>query len=165
MTTTRRATEADVSLFKEVRLRALKESPEAFGSTYQGAIVRDNESWREQLLSTISGPWRNMQFAFRGDDCVGIAALYRHEGAESGDIIQMWVAPEARGTEAATLLVSTLLGWAREAGFAEVCLNVTNTNKRGIHFYEKCGFVATRETVEVDLSRGLSGIRMKTDLM
>ena len=109
----RRAELDDVELFKDIRLRALKDSPDAFGSTYEGAQERSDSSWREQLISTVSGTLRNTQFAFDGQSCIGIAALYREEGVDRGGLIMMWVAPDFRGTEAATLLVTNLLSWLR----------------------------------------------------
>ena len=160
----RRATNNDVALFREVRLRALRDSPDAYGSTYEAAMRRDLRSWEEQLFSTASGGDRNTQFAFKGDDCIGIAALYREPSGPSGDIIMMWVDPIYRGSSAASLLVESLLSWAKDSGFTSVSLNVTDTNARAIKFYENEGFHDTGEKVEVDLSRSLNGIRMAQTL-
>jgi len=55
MIVSRRAVKGDVTLFKSMRLKALKQSPEAFGSTYENAIKRTDVSWAEQLHSTIEG--------------------------------------------------------------------------------------------------------------
>ena len=85
MITCRRATKNDVALFREVRLKALKESPEAFGSTYEASLQRDVRSWEEQLWATTSGGDRNTQFAFDDEECIGIAALYREGAAPSGE--------------------------------------------------------------------------------
>ena len=93
MITCRRATKNDVALFREIRLRALKDSPDAYGSTYDAAVERDLHSWEQQLLTTTAGDERNTQFVFKDDDCIGIAALYREPSAPSGDIIMMWVDP------------------------------------------------------------------------
>ncbi|BDS07448.1 N-acetyltransferase [Oceaniferula spumae] len=160
MITCRRAEQDDAALFREVRLRALKDSPEAFGSTYENALERDIDSWREQIQSTVSSVNRNTQFAFDGELCVGIAALYREEGADTGDIIMMWVSPEARGSGAAPLLISNLMDWASAVGMSEVLLNVTDSNERAIQFYLNYGFVSTGDIVDCDASRCLKAIRM-----
>lgn len=165
MITCRRATRNDVSLFKEVRLKALKDCPDAYGSTYESAIKRDQLSWEEQLWSTLSGGDRNTQFAFEGDRCIGIAALYREPTAPSGDIIMMWVDPEYRGSGAAAELVGNLISWAKESGFTAVSLDVTDSNARAIQFYENQGFHDTGEKVEVDYARNLSGIRVTRSLI
>lgn len=161
MITCRRATHEDVALFKQVRLKALRESPDAYGSTYEAALMRDQSSWEEQLFSTTSGVHRNTQFAFEGDNCIGIAALYREPLAMSGDIIMMWVDPAHRGSRVASSLVENLICWARECGFDSITLSVTDTNGRAIRFYENRGFCATGETVDIDEKRGLRGIRMR----
>lgn len=160
MITCRRAVPEDAQLFRSIRLQALKDSPEAFGSTYTSAIEREQKSWQKQLDSTVTGRLRNTQFAFSHDECVGLAALYREEAVTHGDIIMMWVSPRHRGSDAGSLLVSRLLDWAREVDLETVYLNVTGSNDRAIHFYKKCGFSPTGEGIDVDASRGLYGIRM-----
>ena len=160
----RRATAADVDLFREIRLQALQDSPEAFGSTYESAIERSQDSWREQLVSTVDGGLRNTQFVFDGDSCVGLGALYREDGSVSGDLIMMWISPEVRSSGAGSMIVDNLLLWAGNNGFKSVSLVVTDSNTRGIKFYENCGFRNTGEIVDVDLSRGLKGIRMLQEL-
>ena len=153
-----------MALFREVRLQALRESPDAFGSTYESAVQRDPQSWEEQLGSTTSGVDRNTQLAFAEEQCIGLAALYREPAAPSGDLIMMWVDPRYRGTRAASLLVAQLLAWAKESGFSSVSLDVTDSNTRAIRFYENQGFHETGEKVEIDAARDLSGVRMTQEL-
>lgn len=154
----RRASLEDAVLFRQIRLNALKDSPEAFGSTYALEIGRTMESWQEQLELAITGKLRNIQFAFYDDNPIGIAALYREKEVMSGDVIMMWVDEKFRGSEVASLLVSSLIGWARELSFQSVHLSVTRSNKCAIRFYEKCGFELTGEEVAADSCRGSSTI-------
>ena len=161
MITCRRATKDDFNLFKEIRLKSLRDSPDAFGSTYETNLIRDDECWIDQLASTTSGPFRNTHFAFEMDKCIGIAALYRQEDTDSGDIIMMWGEPDHRGSDAAKMLVESLLAWAKNSGFDLIGLSVTDTNARAIQFYANCGFRPTGDTVDVDVSRELRGIRME----
>jgi len=42
----RRAQLGDAKLFKEICLCALKDSLDGFGSTYEDAVKRDDDSWR-----------------------------------------------------------------------------------------------------------------------
>lgn len=156
----RRATANDVELFKKIRLRALLESPNAFGSTYEDAVKRSDASWREQLLSTVQGSLRNTQLAFAADDCIGLAALYREPDADCGALLMMWIDANFRGSPAASLLVNRLLAWAEAAGFSTVVLDVNVTNRRAIAFYRKLGFSSIGEEMDMDPSRGLRSIRM-----
>jgi len=161
MISVRRITGEDISIFRDVRLRALKDSPDAFGATYESAMKRTEDSWREQVLQSANGSLRNTVFAFDGRHCIGIASLYREKDAKEGEILQMWVAPEFRGTGTASKLVSELLQWADAAGIQAVGLTVTTANNRARKFYEKCGFRTTGEEIDVDASRHLRGYRMK----
>lgn len=164
MITYRRADKDDGELFRSVRLKALLESPEAFGSTYEAACARDHGSWEEQIQSTVDGVDRNTRLAFSRGECVGIAAIYREPQAPSGDLIMMWVEPGFRGTQVAGKLVSALLDWARSSGFEAVGLGVNTTNERAIRFYKAQGFQLTGETFDVDPDRSLRGIRMTKKL-
>ncbi|MGJ8677012.1 MAG: GNAT family N-acetyltransferase [Akkermansiaceae bacterium] len=164
MITTRRAEKNDGLLFRDIRLRAVKDSPEAFGSTLESMVNRDFNSWKEQIESTVSSTNRNTQFAFDGKRCIGVAALYREEGTETGGLIMMWVSPEYRGTGVAGIVVCNLLAWAKEVGMSDVYLDVTASNTRARRFYENCGFVSTGEDVDCDPARNLKAIRMSKKL-
>ncbi len=76
--------------------------PYAFSSTYDSAIQGSAESWREQAESTAQGNDQATFIAFSEDAPIGIAALFRPVGqAEVGEVLQVWVAPEYRGTRVA----------------------------------------------------------------
>src|SRR5215831_3118735 len=161
MISIRRVTSDDASIFRDVRLRALQDSPEAFGATYDGAMKRTEDSWQDQVAQAAAGSLRNTLLAFDGTSCVGLASLYREQDASEGEILQMWVEPGSRGAGTAARLVSELLEWAQTVGIQSVNLAVTTTNERAIKFYEKCGFRLTGEQIEVDASRHLRGFLMR----
>jgi hypothetical protein len=48
MITIRRIRPGEGRLFREMRLKSLEESPSAFSTTFQYAVERTLESWREQ---------------------------------------------------------------------------------------------------------------------
>src|SRR5690348_6353805 len=106
------------NLFRSVRLTALKESPEAFGTTLESALERSEESWKEQADSTAEGSDRATFLLFERGTPAGIVALYRDvERTSQGEIIQLWVAPHLRGRGAAIELTRAVLEWARTNGF------------------------------------------------
>jgi GNAT superfamily N-acetyltransferase len=98
MTRVERLHEDDWAIFRELRLRSLLDSPEAFGSTYG-----DESSWTERAWRDwAAGRWRDgtaVVFAGHGDDgpAVGTAtgAEYEAEGGVA-HVYAMWVAPDAR---------------------------------------------------------------------
>lgn len=123
-------------------------------------MKRNMESWRIQFEQTLDGGDRNTQLAFDGERCVGLAAIYRTEDSDEGELLMMWVAPASRGTGAASGLIENLVSWAAHSGMTTVVLSVTKTNLRAIRFYEKSGFVPTGRDVEIDAARGLFGLEM-----
>lgn len=51
----RRIQKGEGDLFKHMRLTSVRESPSAFAITYEAALTRSAESWREQADSTAEG--------------------------------------------------------------------------------------------------------------
>lgn len=144
----RRLNSGEADLYRSVRLESLKESPEAFASSYESALERSEESWRQQADASAKGSDR-ATFIVLADRPVGVAALYRNpEKPEEGEMIQVWVSPENRGTNAAAGLMQAIFAWAASNGFQTILAEVTPSNSRALRFYEKHGFV--RRDVEDD---------------
>jgi GNAT superfamily N-acetyltransferase len=141
MTTLRRIGIGEGPLFRKMRLASLRESPSAFTSTYESALLRSAESWSEQANSTAEGADRATVLAYCGDRPIGIAALYRvEEGSGVGVLLQMWVAPDQRRLGVASALLDALFDWAKENGFREVIARVAPGNERALRLYHKYGF-------------------------
>ena len=140
MRITRRLKPGEWQLYRAVRLEALRESPGAFLSRYEDALVRSDESWAEQADSGAEGSDR-ATFVTIADRAVGVVSLYRDEDeAEVGELLQMWVVPEVRGGSVAGELLMAVLGWAEGNGIALVKAEVMGKNARALRFYEKFGF-------------------------
>lgn len=119
----------------------MRDAPYAFSSTYDSASHRSAESWREQADSTSQGSDRATFLAFSEDMPVGIAALYRLEDQDDvGEVVQVWVVPEYRGTEVAWDLMNAIFLWAGENHFRTIKAGVTLRNTRALKFYTKVGF-------------------------
>ena len=141
MITIRRIKIGEAELFKYLRLTSLRDAPYAFSSTYDSALQRSAESWREQADHTAQGHDRATFIAFSDEVPVGMAALYRlEEQAGVGEVIQVWVSPEYRGTSVAWDLMDTIFLWAGENNFHRITAGVTNGNARALRFYTKYGF-------------------------
>ena len=137
--------EKDWVAFREVRLRSLLDSPEAFGSTYGEESSQPEPAWRDWA----AGRWRGgaaVVFAARdeADELVGTAT-----GAVVDDepgvahVYAMWVAPDARGAGVGRALLDAVTVWARDRGCDRLVLSVTETNETARRFYEACGFLET----------------------
>ena len=146
MITIRRLQVGEGELFKQIRLRALQEAPYAFPATYAAAIERSPESWREQADRSAQGADRATFIAFSDELPVGMAALYREEDQfDVGELLQVWVSPEYRGTRVIWDLMDEIFRWARENGFRRIIAGVTKGNDRAVKFYMNYGFSMTAE--------------------
>ena len=141
MISVRRIRIGEGDLFKQIRLMSLSESPYAFASTYESALNRSSESWREQADSTAQGSDRATFIAFSGDSPIGIVALYRDkERMDVGEVLQVWVSPEYRSKGVAIDIMDAVFRWAGENGFRAVLATIAKGNERALRFYQKYGF-------------------------
>ena len=79
---------------------------------------------------------------FDGERQTGLVAFRQSEGlkaAHRGDLVQMYVRPEARGTGCAMALVEQVLAHATPL-VEQVHLTVSADNAPAIRLYEKAGF-------------------------
>jgi ribosomal protein S18 acetylase RimI-like enzyme len=132
--------------YKAVRLRALKDAPLAFGSTWARESQLTDEEWQTRAARLSNG--RDIGFLARRDGSYcGLALCFTDkENSANGQIISMWVAPEARRQHVGRQLIETIATWAAEQGIATLQLMVTSVNDSGMKFYERLGFAKTGRT-------------------
>lgn len=144
MTPTVRKLEVDDwKLLREIRLRALLDSPESFYSTYEQALEVDEDGWRERLgagervtlLAELEGRPVGMT--------VGAPAGEDERVDDAAMMLSMWVEPESRGQGVAGGLTSALVEWSRAEGYATLVLWVYDAAPRAAAFYRRAGFGAT----------------------
>ena len=141
MISVRRIELGEDEIFKRIRLTALRESPSAFATTYESAVNRSADSWREQADSTAQGSDRATFIAFSDDLPIGIAALYRDKDRmDVGEVLQVWVAPEFRSKGVAQKILDAVFQWAGENRFRTILATITKGNERARQFYRKYGF-------------------------
>lgn len=134
----RRLAPADAPLFREIRLEALRQAPEAFGSSFEQECSRSLEQF-EQVLTTA-----DVFGAFRDSDLLGMAGYRTQAGAKQahkGLLWGMYVRAGARGTGVARPLVEAVLDHARQR-VELVQLSVVAENEAAQRLYRSCGFVA-----------------------
>jgi ribosomal protein S18 acetylase RimI-like enzyme len=128
--------------YRAIRLRALADAPDAFGSTLAAEEALAPETWAARLArSTTSGIDRALAAEVDGA-LVGLA--WAKEDGEDPAIVnlfQMWVAPEARGQGVAGALLEEAVRWATARGAQALQLGVTCTNVGAVRLYERAGFV------------------------
>ncbi|MBF4584765.1 GNAT family N-acetyltransferase [Curtobacterium sp. VKM Ac-2887] len=139
----RRVTADDWRVWRPVRLRALADSPHAFGSTLQDWADAPEHRWRTRL--SIPGALDLLAVAAEGD-VVGMASGV--PGTDAGapaELISMWVDPAARGRGVARALIEAIAEWAAASGGRALELSVMPDNTVARHTYERAGFTALDE--------------------
>ena len=141
MLTVRRLVADDALTLKALRLRALRDAPSAFGSTYEREVAFSDEVWRDRLRAG-----GNPHFvAFSHDEpVVGMVAIMPDPDAVScAGLVGMWVESAARGTGVADTLINVAIDHARAAGFTTMRLWITEGNDRAEGCYQRHGFART----------------------
>ena len=127
--------------FREIRLRSLRDAPDAFGSTYDETAARPMEAWPEQLTKMPTF------VAVLADEDVGVVRASKdEERADTAWLLSMWVAPQARGQGIADALIDAIVYWARDCGFDRLALDVADNNLHANALYQRKGFLQTGET-------------------
>jgi ribosomal protein S18 acetylase RimI-like enzyme len=157
--TVRPASRDDWAIVKEARLRALSDSPAAFGSTLARELEFDDAEWQRRVEP---GNWYVASFEGR---TVGLVATIGVDGSpHERHLVAMWVEPEMRGTPAATELVEAVCTKARSDGTTEITLWVVEENQRAKRFYERLGFLPTGEQQPLPSDPALAEHKMRLQL-
>ena len=127
----------DWASFRSLRLRALADSPDAFGVTLDEAQANPESAWRQRAAGP--GP---VLMAFEGEHPVALGGVYAPEGSSEAFVWGMWVAPESRRHGLGGRILHELVDWARRHDRA-VLLHVTEGNDGAHRLYEAQGFVST----------------------
>jgi ribosomal protein S18 acetylase RimI-like enzyme len=132
--------------FKSVRLRALRDSPTAFGSTYAKESQLTDADWVTRA-SQWSGERSILYLATDEGIACGIAGSFLDEDdATRAHLVSMWTAPTHRQRGVGRRLVNAILAWACQRRARTLQLMVTCNNKAAIMFYQRLGFSLTGRT-------------------
>jgi len=145
MTKIRRIKKEEWILYKKIRLESLRDSPAAFSTTFEEALKRTEESWKKQGEDASLGRERCTFLIFHNEEVRGLASIYEKEEKTIGELLQVWVSPELRGTGTATDLVLAILGWAKDNDYQTIIATVFNNNETALKFYLKHGFKMTKK--------------------
>jgi GNAT superfamily N-acetyltransferase len=130
-----RLTVEDGPRLRAIRLRALQDAPDAFGSTFEEAAARPADEWSKQLLELPT-------FIAVSDDLdVGMVRCVRDRtGVETAWLLSMWVAPEMRRKGVGAALVDAVIEWALANGVTRLLLDVADNNAPAMALYQRKKF-------------------------
>jgi ribosomal protein S18 acetylase RimI-like enzyme len=145
MTTIRILTADDAGAYQTLRLRGLRESPAAFGSTLDEEMGRSIEQVAERLVEMRSVPRRATFGAFDDNgSLLGVVACVQQSGVKArhkASIFAMYVSPDARGRGLGRALVARVIEHARGwDGVDRLTLTVTATQEPARALYLGAGF-------------------------
>ena len=134
--TIRALTPDDATLYRALRLEALRAHPEAFGASFEEEAAQNDSFFAARLTaSTVFGGFDSSGLAGTAGFRPETSAKQAHKALFWG----MYVRPAARGSGLSRRLVEAVLAHAR--GRVELIqLKVVATNTPARHLYESLGF-------------------------
>lgn len=140
----RRLGPEDWETYRAIRLEMLRDSPDAFWTSYDEAAGLDEATWRERLTGG------GTLLAELGGEPVGSVTTWAGPPGEDEpgltNLVAMYVSPSARRRGVGAALVRAALLEARAQGRHVVHLEVASSNHGARSLYERTGFRATGVT-------------------
>lgn len=134
----------DATAYRELRLRGLREHPEAFGSSFEEESAMSLETVAERLDCARSPSQKVVLGAFIGSVLVGTIGCLREPRLKTRHramIVGMYVAPEARKSGVASALLDRATSIARTwDGVEWLTLCVVESAEPARRLYRSAGF-------------------------
>jgi GNAT superfamily N-acetyltransferase len=152
---------------RALRLRALAETPLAFGSTLAREQGFADALWQERASGASAGCERATFVAERDGQWLGLATglASPDDGHSTGPLlVGMFVDASVRRLGAGAALVEAVAAWARACGASQLALWFTAGNEPAERLYRRCGFRPTGVTRPLAHTPGLVERQMVRDL-
>ena len=137
---------ADAVPLRALRVRALAESPDAFGATVADELKLTPDDCAQLIGRCQVADELAIYVALAGEAWVGMGGgrwFDRERGV--AQLWGMWVDPAVRGRRLGERLVVAVRAWAADHGARFLRLGVASPPGDVIAFYERLGFVRTGE--------------------
>ena len=157
MVLVREVVAGDWEAFRDIRLEALRDAPEAFGSTYRREVAFVEADWQRRIAR--GGNFLGYLPEASATEPAGLIGGYQ-EDPETVELVSMYVRPRARGRGVGEALIATVIDWAEARNATSVHLWVTETNKPARLLYERCGFTLTGERQPLPSNPSLGEVAM-----
>lgn len=146
----------DWPLAREIRLRALKDSPTAYLADYEIEVTVGEDGWRERFTRM------HWVVARDAERVIGMASSVRVPGrpADERHVESVWVDPRYRRTGVLRALLGQLA--AEEPAVSEWRVWVLDTNTLAFEVYARLGFSPTGERQLLSDGSGRREIRLRS---
>lgn len=133
---------SDAERYWTLRLEALQQNPEAFTTSYEEAIKRENPIDQVARNFTAEG---NFTFgAFENKGLIGVVTLLQENSIKlkhRANIFAMYVTPEKQGLGVGEALLTATVNKAKSIEAIEkINLSVVASNEKAKKLYSKLGF-------------------------
>lgn len=127
--------------YRDLRLRALKEEPQAFGSTYEENALHPDEYWEKRIEDTINKNTQWLVFAKLDGVLIGMAGAFAEKEPDNAHVIAVYVAPEARGKGISKQLMKELLNRIKTNKLIKkIIVEVNPEQVAALNLYKNSGF-------------------------
>lgn len=151
---------SDWRVLRQVRLRALRDSPQAFLSTYDQERAYGEPRWRCEFQR---GRWTVGAVRGRAVGLLGVTRGY-DVAADERYLEYLWIAPGHRRSGLGLTLIRTVIGQLRTIGIRTVYLWVLDGNELALGLYRRVGFASTGLRQPLERRPGISEERFALDL-
>ena len=151
--------------YRDLRLRALADSPDAFGRTLAEEQDRSDAEWSNRLATGANSSWNLPLVAEVDGEPIGLAWGRLDESKpDVANLYQMWVAPSHRRLGAGQMLLEAVIAWARAMNASYLDLGVTCGDSPAMRLYTRAGFEPVGEPQRFRLGSELLGQPMRLKL-
>lgn len=128
-------------LYRDLRLRALTEDPQAFASKYEDNAKHPDEYWKQRLGDAHTKERQWLLFAKVGDKIVGQVGAMAERDIDDAHIIGVYVIPEARGKGISKLLMKDLVSRIKKiTEIKKITVDVNPEQQSALNLYKNSGF-------------------------
>ena len=151
--------------YRDLRLRALADAPDAFGSTLAAEQMREESEWSMRLARGIESGLDLPLVAEVNQVAVGLAwAKVDASNPALANLYQMWVDPKFRRSGVGRMLLRAAIDWARGQNVQTVVLGVTCGDTPAMRLYLQAGFRPVGATEPLRLGSHLLAQSMSLSL-
>jgi ribosomal protein S18 acetylase RimI-like enzyme len=145
---------------RNIRLAALRDSPDVFLATYEQQEDYTEDQWRAEFNR---GSWH---IGFEASRPVGLLGVTREPEMPAHEcyLEYIWVDPECRGRSVALEILTAVLDVLRAAGVQTAFLWVLDGNDVAMRLYKRAGFIRTNDRQPLAARPGRTEERLRLDL-
>ncbi|HXJ55445.1 MAG TPA: GNAT family N-acetyltransferase [Verrucomicrobiae bacterium] len=133
--------EHEWAIYKDLRLAALTESPDAFGSTLAREVGRSEADWASRLAAGVNSAWDFPIVAQIDSQPIGLAwGRIEQSNPTVANLYQVWVHPNYRRLGAGQMLLEAVMAWAMDKQVDFLELGVTCGDSPALRLYLRAGF-------------------------